>query len=181
VDIQYWGNLHAREATDTPLGVLRIQVHLEKEHLKEALWLGWQGPAWPADGLWRCYQWRWPVEPSIRWRKEQLHWTLPRFQDAETWDRWSMVVSLAQWMVYLARPLVGDHPLPWQKGQRKLTPGRVRRGLGALFTQISTPARPCKRPGKSPGWAEGRLRTRPARHPVVKKGPKKPKSRLKAA
>jgi len=59
------------------------------------------------------------VEPSIRWRKEQLHWTLPRFQDAETWDRWSMVVSLAQWMVYLARPLVGDHPLPWQKGQRK--------------------------------------------------------------
>lgn len=181
VDIRYWGNLHAREAADTPFGVLRLQVHLERERPPEALWLAWQGPAWPADVLWRYYQLRWPIEPSIRWRKEQLHWTLPQFQDAGACERWSMLVSLAQWTLYLARPLVQDQPLPWQKGQPRLTPGRVRRGLGALFTRIGTPARPSKRRGKSPGWAKGRVRRRPARYLVVKKGTKKPKSKRKAA
>ena len=61
-----------------------------------------------------------------------------------------MLVSLAQWMMYLARPLVQDRPLPWQKVQTQLTPGRVQRGLGAIFSQIGTPAGPPKTRGKSP-------------------------------
>lgn len=181
VDLRYWGHLHAREAADTPFGVLRLQVHLEREHPPEALWLGWQGPAWPLAVLWHYYQLRWPIEPSIRWRKEQLHWTLPQFWDAEACERWSTLVTLAQWMLYLALPLVQDQPLPWQRKQANLTPGRVRQGLGSLFTQIGTPAAPCKPRGKSPGWPKGRVRSRPARYPVVKKGTKKPKARRKAA
>jgi len=181
VELRYWSDLHAREASDTPFGVLQAQVHLEKEHPPAPLWLGWQGPAWPAELLWRCYQWRWPVEPSIRWRKEQLHWTLPQFQSQETCQRWTMLVTLAQWVLYLALPLVRNRPLPWQKGQRELTPGRVRRGLGALFLQIGTPVAVCQRRGKSPGWAKGRVRTRPPRYSVVKKGPKKGNTGRKAA
>ena len=30
--------------------------------------------------LWRGYQHRWPVEPGIRFRKQYLYWTVPRFQ-----------------------------------------------------------------------------------------------------
>jgi hypothetical protein len=153
------------------------------------LWLGWQGPAWPAYVLWRYYQLRWPIEPSIRWRKQQLYWTMPQFQSAQASERWTMLVSLAQWMMYLARPLVQDRPLPWQKTQSssepveptELTPGRVQRGLGAIFTQIGTPAGPPKTRGKSPGWPKGRPRDRPERHPVVRKGPKRAKSRRKVA
>jgi len=181
VELRYWGDLHARQAPDTPFGVLQAQVHLEKERPPAPLWLAWQGPAWPAELLWRSYQQRWPVEPSIRWRKEQLHWTLPQFQSQEACDRWTMLVTLAQWTLYLARPLVQNRPLPWQKGQRELTPGRVRRGLGALFLQIGTPVAVCKERGKSPGWAKGRVRSRPTRYPVVKKGPKKGKASRKAA
>jgi hypothetical protein len=181
VDIRYWSGLHDRKAPDAPLGVLRIGVHLEKEHPPDALWLGWQGPAWPAEALWRYYQWRWPIEPSIRWRKQKLHWTMPQFQSEGACERWSMLVSLAQWLIYLARPLVWDRPLPWQKVQAELTPGRVQQGLGGLFAQIGTPARPSKRRGKSPGWAKERHRRRPTRYPVVKKGAKKPKSSRKAA
>jgi hypothetical protein len=179
VDIQYWGNLHARQAVDTPFGVLRVCVHLEKERPSQPLWLGWQGPAWSAYALWRCYQLRWPIEPSIRWRKQRLHWTMPQFQSPEASDRWTMLVSLAQWMTYLARPVVEDSPLPWQKALSELTPGRVQQGLGAIFTQIGTPAGPPKTRGKSPGWPKGRPRDRPVRYPVVRKGSKRPKSRRK--
>lgn len=181
VDIQYWSNLHARQAADTPLGVLRVGVHLERERPPEALWLGWQGPAWPAYVLWRYYQMRWPIEPSIRWRKQQLYWTLPQFHTPEASERWTMLVSLAQWMIYLARPVIEDNPLPWQRAQSDLTPGRVQKGLGGLFSQIGTPAGPPKTRGKSPGWPKGRPRDRPERHPVVRKGPTRPKSRRKAA
>ena len=181
VEIQYWGKLHARQAPDTPFGVLRAGVHLERERPPEALWLGWQGPVWPAYVLWRYYQMRWPIEPSIHWRKQQLYWTLPQFQSAQASERWTMLVSLAQWMMYLARPVIEDNPLPWQRAQSDLTPGRVQKGLGAIFSQIGTPAGPPKARGKSPGWPKGRPRDRPERHLVVRKGPKRPKSRRKAA
>ena len=181
VEIQYWSELHARQASDTPFDVLRVKVHLEKECPPQALWLAWQGPAWPVYALWRCYQLRWPIESSIRWRKQQLHWTMPQFRSPEASDRWTILVSLAQWMMYLARPVAQDKPLPWQKAQSDLTPGRVQQGLGGIFTQIGTPAGPPKTRGKSPGWPKGRPRDKPVRYPVVRKGPKKPKPRRKAA
>lgn len=181
VEIQYWSNLHARQAGDTPFGVLRVDVHQEKERPNQPLWLAWQGPAWPADLLWRYYQLRWTIEASIRWRKQQLYWTQPRFGGLAAVDRWTVLVTLAQWMLYLARAVVADQPQPWQKAQSDLTPGRVQRGLGAIFTQIGTPAGSPKTRGKAPGWPRGRPRARPTRYPVVLKGPKKPKIRRKAA
>ena len=96
-------------------------------------------------------------------------------------DRWTMLVTLAQWQLYLARELVVDAPLPWQKPQASLTPGRVQQGLGPLFTQFSTPALAPKRRGTSPGWPQGLPRTRPERHSVVKKVKKPPGKRCKAA
>jgi hypothetical protein len=116
------------------------------------------------------------VEPSIRFRKQYLHWTLPRFQEPERCDRWTMLVNVAQWQLFLARDLVTDNPLPWQPAQEQLTPERVLQGLGGLFRQIDTPAVPPQTRGKSPGWPKGRSRTRPERHPVVKKAKKKAKA-----
>ena len=181
VEIHYWKDLHALQAADTPFSVLRVQVHLDKERPPDALWLAWQGPALPADVIWRYYQLRWPIESSIRWRKQHLHWTMPQFRSAQACDRWTMLVSLAQWMIFLARPAVKDQPLPWQKVQPELTPGRVIQGLAGLFSQIGTPAVPPKTRGKSPGWPKARPRARPQRYPVVRKGPKRRKSRHKAA
>ena len=173
VKVRLWHGLHAREDASTVFSVLCIETHLERDHPPQPLWLGWIGPDLPADELWRCYQHRWPVEPSIRWRKQQLHWTLPQFHQPQVGDRWTHLVTLAQWMLYLARPLVADQPLPWQPVQQstQLTPGRVQLGLGAVFARIGTPAAPPQPRGKSPGWLKGRKRSRPIRHPVVKKGP----------
>jgi hypothetical protein len=86
-------------------------------------------------------------------------------------------------MLYLARPLVADQPLPWQAPQSpgKLTPGRVQHSLAPVFAQIGTPVAPPQTRGKSPGWPKGRKRTRAKRYAVVKKGTAAAKSARKAA
>lgn len=193
VEIRYWPDLHAKAAADTPLGVIRVQVHLERERPPEPLWLAWkEPPKAPREGktpsispstlpnsslaetLWRTYALRWGIEPSIRWRKQDLGWTLPQLRTKEAGDRWTRLVTLAQWELYLARSLVSDAPLPWQKPQTVPSPSRVQRRLGSLFGEIGTPALKPQLRGKSPGWPKGRKRSRPKRYSVVCKHPKPP-------
>ena len=104
--------------------------------------------------------------------KHRLSWTLPRFQQAERGDRWTTLVDLACWQLFLACDLVQNQPLPWQKPQTELTPVRVLQSRGGLFAPIETPASPPQTRGKSPGWPQSRSRTRPQRYPVVKRGKK---------
>ena len=47
-----------------------------------------------------------PDEPSIRFRKEHLHWTLPQTRTVEAAELWTMIVTLAQWFLFLARDIV---------------------------------------------------------------------------
>lgn len=186
VELRRWNGLHAKEAADTPFAVVRVAVHAEREKPPAPLWLAWQAPAgWTGEEpsveqLWRWYGGRYGIEASFRWRNQELHGRLPRLQSNEAGDRWNLLVTLGQWLLYLARGVVLDDPLPWQKPQAELSPSRVQRGLGSLFAQIGTPAVLPQTRGKSPGWPKGRERTRPARHPVVKKTPKKAKTRRKA-
>jgi len=86
-------------------------------------------------------------------------------------DRWTELTSTACWMIFLARPIIEDMPLPWQKPQQGLTPQRVQQSIRPIFALIGSPARPPKRRGKAPGWPHGRRRTPKKRYPVVKKHP----------
>lgn len=182
VRLRRWDGLHARADANTVFSVILVETHLERDKPCKPFWLGYQYPAHQAPkesglkDLWYGYQHRWPVEPSIRFRKQHLYWTLPRFQTPERCDRWTMLVNIAQWELFLARDLVQDKPLPWQPAQEKLTPERVRQSLAGLFSQIETPADPPQTRGNSPGWPKGRSRTRPERHKVVKKTQNKPKT-----
>jgi len=175
VRLRRWDNKHARQDADTWFSVILVETHLERENPPAPFWLGYQPPPHqapshqPLQDVWHWYQYRWPVEPSIRFRKQYLHWALPRFQQPAYCDRWTMLVGVAQWQLLLGRELVMDNPLPWQPPQHKLTPERVLQGFGSLFRQIGTPAAPPQTRGKSPGWLKGRQRTRPERHRVVKK------------
>ena len=182
VRLRRWDGLHAREEATTVFSVILVETHLEREKPSKPFWLAYLPPPGQepqehaVSDLWGWYQHRWPVEPSIRFRKQYLHWTLPRFQNPTCCDRWTRLVSLAQWQLFLARDLVQDQPLPWQPKQEKLTPERVQQSLAGLFQQIGTPARAPQPRGKSPGWPKGRPRTRRKRHPVVKKGKNKARS-----
>lgn len=173
VELQRWDAVHDADDAPTPFSVVRVAVRQERARPPEPLWLGWVGPAQDVAAIWGYYQARWPIEPSIRARKQELHWTRPALRDAAACDRWSWLVSVAQWELYLARGLVGDRPLPWQRRQPagQLTPARVQAGLGVLFAAIGSPARGPQTRGKSPGWPVGRERRRRTRHAVVTKEP----------
>ena len=178
VKLERWNDLHGKNDADVPIDVTRASIHLEKDKPPKPLWLAWQAPAsMPRDLVvdaklvWQAYVHRWPVEPGIRFRKQRLGWTTPQFQHKEIGDRWSWLVALALWLLYLSRPIVEDHPLPWQKSQSQLTPQRVQQSLPLIFAQFGSPARVLKARGKSPGWPKGRRRTPKQRFKVVKKQP----------
>jgi hypothetical protein len=176
VRLERWQGLHEKKGADVPYDVIRACVHLERSKPPAALWLAWLAPKCPpaqitvtAETVWRAYISRWPIEPGIHFRKETLGWTLPRFQTKEAGDRWTELTAIACWIIFLARPIVADRPLPWQKPQPCLTPQRVQQSLRPIFAQIGSPARPPKMRGIAPGWPPGRQRTRKQRHAVVKK------------
>ena len=178
VKLERWNNLHGKNDADVPIDVIRACIHLERDKPPKPIWLAWQAPAFIPNNLevdahviWEAYVHRWPVEPGIRFRKQRLGWTTPQFQHKETGDRWSWLVSLAFWLLFLARPIVEDNPLPWQKPQSKLTPQRVQQSLPLIFAQFGSPARKPKTRGKSPGWPKGKRRTPKQRFKVVKKQP----------
>ena len=79
------------------------------------------------------------------------------------------------WQLWLARDIVADNPLPWQKSQAKMTPGRVAQAMGGVLPAIGTPAVAPKPRGKSPGWTTGKPRNRRIRYPTVKKATTKRK------
>jgi hypothetical protein len=178
VTLQRWNALHGKQDADVPIDVIRASLHLEKDKPHKPIWIGWQAPSEVPENLdldaqviWLAYTHRWPVEPGIRFRKQHLGWTTPQFQHKEIGDRWSWLVALAVWLLFLSRPIVEDHPLPWQQPQAKLTPQRVQQSLPLIFTQVGSPARKPKPRGKPPGWRKGRPRTPKQHFNGVKKQP----------
>lgn len=178
VCLERWCRLHEKKGADVPYDVLRASVHLEREKPPAALWLAWLPPlriptqvTVTVETVWRAYVSRWPVEPSVHFRKETLGWTMPRFQTKEAGDRWTELTALACWMIYLARGIVTDTPFPWQKTQQRLTPQRVQQSLRPIFALIGSPGRPPKMRGKSTGWPQGKPRTPKQRYAVIKKTP----------
>jgi hypothetical protein len=178
VRLERWNGLHGKLDADVPFDIIRASVHLERDKPPKPIWLAWQAPAELPQGvlvnaavIWRAFCHRWPVEPNIRFRKQRLGWCKPQFQDKDTGDRWSWLVALVVWILYLARPIVQDHPFPWQKPQRRLTPQRVQQGLPLIFAQFGSPVRSPKLRGIPPGWPKGRRRSPKQHFKVVKKQP----------
>ena len=79
-------------------------------------------------------------------------------------------MPLVTWQLWLAKDLVRETRLPWQKSLSELTPGRVAQSMLPLLIKIGTPTVAPKCRGKSAGWPTGRPRTQRCRYPVVKKG-----------
>jgi len=124
----------------------------------------------PLSQLWQLYLRRFGVDHWYRFAKQRLHWTLPKLSTPKQCERWSDLMPLMSWELWLARDIVADNPLPWQKSIPKLTPGRVAQSFAGILAAIDTPARPPKQRGKSPGWPQGQSRQPRTRYPLVKKG-----------
>lgn len=174
--LERWNRLHGRRHSNLHFDVIRARVYQERKKPPDPIWLMWQAPAEPPQEIlldalviWSAFLFRWPIEPNIRFRKHTLNWTTPQFHHKETGDRWSWLVALAVWLLFLSRNLVTDQPFPWQKQQEKLTPQRVLQSLSLLFVQFGSPTSLPKLRGIPPGWPKGVPRTRKHRFPVLKK------------
>ncbi len=178
VRLRRWDQLHAKQDAQTVFSVICCEVHLERDNPPKPLWLAYRpapGQDFALEQIWRFFTMRWPIEPAFRFRKRRLHWTIPQLQQTERCDRWTVLVDIAYWMLYLGRDLVQDCRLPWQKPLPILTPGRILQGFEMLFSQIGTPTCSVKMRGKSPGWQTGRKRAPPQRFKTVKRGKKSTK------
>ncbi len=174
VEIDCWNGLHFRETPDIPMMVVRIRrggKNLNAPALK---------PIWLAcllleplslEEIWQVYRRRFGVDHWNRFAKQRLHWTLPELATTEATQRWSDLMPLLTWQLWLARLAVTDNPLPWQKPQpaSSLTPGRVAESFATILAVIGTPAPDPKPRGKSPGWPKGKKRAPRTRYPIVKK------------
>ena len=87
-----------------------------------------------------------------------FHWCLPQLSTAEQAASWSDLMPLISWQLWLARPEVQVHPLPWQKPLKNQTPGRVANAFAAILVAVGTLATEPKPRGKSPGWPKGQKR-----------------------
>lgn len=144
----------------------------ERRRKPKKLWLWWSGEGEPnLDLLWRSYVRRFDVEHGVKTLKSRLGWTTPRVRHPEQADLWTWLVLAAYTQLRLARGIVADRRLPWEKPLpiQKLTPTRVLRSFVTLLPALGTPAAAPKPCGRSPGRPKG-SRSGPAkRYPAVKK------------
>lgn len=186
VNVQVWHGLHPKLTTRGRWGssgpapiirgsVIRVDVeHLPKRScaVKKTLWLWWSGPGEPDLNLcWRAYLRRFDIEHGFRFVKNTLGWTTPALRTPEQAQRWTWLVVAAYTQLRLARGLVEDMRLPWEKRRdpSRLSPARVRRGFPRLRAQIGTPAHPPKFNKPGPGRPKGTQKPPRTRYPVVKK------------
>lgn len=185
VHVRAWHDLHPRLGCrghwsdfDQPPIVAGTIVRVDVQHLpkptsrtKKTLWLWVAGPEPDLDVCWRAYLRRFDIEHTFRFAKNTLGWTTPSVRTPEQADRWTWLVIAAYTQLRLARALVTDHRLPWERRAKpgKLTPARVRRGFRRTAATLGTPASPPKPSKAGPGRPKG-SRTGPRkRYPAVKK------------
>jgi DDE superfamily endonuclease len=148
------------------------------------MWL-WASAPDPAPdeiaALWQAYLRRFDIEGMFRFFKSQLGWDKAMLRDPAAADRWTWIIIACYAQLCLARDLVADTRLPWQRPQPAttaapvMTPGRVRAGFRGARQMAGTPASNAK-PGKpGPGRPPGSKNKAPApRHPAGKPAPEQP-------
>ena len=157
--------------------LLLVEVSRLPQHTREpqALWLWWHAPGDTLlpdlDRAWRAYVRRFDLEHTFRFLKQTLNWTLPRVRHPEQADRWTWLVVAAYTQLRLARVLVADQRLPWERPlpPGRLTPVRVRRAFSPLLATLGSPANAPKPCGRSPGRPKGALSGRAPRYPAQTK------------
>jgi hypothetical protein len=188
VEVRCWSGLHGRVAQRPGKGVGRGRgphqplvngwvVRVTLDHTSnqarplKPLWLWYAGPNPPDPQLvWRAYVHRFDVEHTLRFCKERPGWDRARVRTPQQMDRWTWVVLAAYTQLRLARGLIADRRLPWERPRPPgyLTPWRVLRGFGDLVGMLGTPASAPQPHGRSPGRPKGRCSGPAPRFPALK-------------
>ncbi|MGB3265418.1 MAG: NF041680 family putative transposase [Microcoleus sp.] len=172
VRVSQWLDLHFYRAAQQRVNLILVERMnlMSNGQPFPPLWLAWVGErTLPLETVWFKYLRRFGVDHWYRFAKQRLHWTLPNLRTPEQSERWSDLMPLMSWQLWLARDLVIENRLPWQSATINLSPGRVAQSMLWLLVDIGTPAKLPKQRGKSPGWEKGKVRTKAPCYPTVKK------------
>ena len=170
--INKWEQLHFRTAASEHLSLIQVErIKPSKSgQASRPLWLVWVGEQFlPLEQIWSQYARRFYLEHWYRLAKQRLHWTLPNLSSPEQSQRWSHLMPLMTWQLWLAKDLVERHCLPWQSQQSNLTPQRVAQSMFSLLVEMGPPACVPKAREKSPGWPKGYPRAKRTTYPLVRK------------
>lgn len=184
VKVRQWNNFHFYRAASQSVNLILVEriKPMSNGQMFPPLWLAWVGERkLPLAKVWLQYLRRFSVDHWYRFAKQRLHWTLPNLRTPEQSQRWSDLMPLMSWQLWLAKDLVVENRLPWQAATINLTPGRVAQSMISVLVEIGTPAQSPKPRGKSPGWVKGNIRTKPPRYPTVKKRASRAKKSPKVA
>jgi hypothetical protein len=114
--LQMWHSLHLRQAATQVLSLIRVERLTSCATPLKPFWLIWVGLESPSLNIvWQQYLRRFVIDHWYRFAKQRLHWALPQLATPEQSERWSDLMPLLTWQLWLARPEIQDCPLPWQK------------------------------------------------------------------
>jgi hypothetical protein len=136
----------------------------------QGLWLAYLGTSRPALATLGLIDLRrFAIEHWSRFSKQRLHWTHPQLSLTPATERWSLLMILMSWQLWLARNDCTDAALPWQSPQDKMAPGRVAQAFPSILLEIGTPAKSPNPRGTSPGRALGEQPEPRTHYPTVRK------------
>ena len=148
VRVRAWHNLHprlhsrGRWAGDSLPPIVRGSVvRVDVERLpkpssranNKTLWLWWSGPGQPDLELClHAYLHRFDIEHTYRFVKNTLGWTTPSLRTPEQADRWTWLIVGAYTQLRIARGIVADLRLPWERPRDPESSPRPGSGEGSL-------------------------------------------------
>jgi len=177
MQIDVWQSLHDQHAADLSFAVIRVTAARLPRHDRppKPLWLVWIGGPLPTDlfDLWHWYRCRFIIEHGFRFAKQDLGWTHVRPMAPESADRWTWLLVMVFWQLWLGRLNIADRRLPWESPSSTTgpSPGRVRRAFAGLLARVGTPVRPPQPRGNSPGRQPGQCPGPRSRFPVARRTP----------
>jgi len=181
--IELWQGLHFYEAAHCSFPLLKVSTYTAdgQPRFKRPLWLILSGRRQLSAEQARTVYLRRPVSEHLnRFFKQRLLFEAAQMGSVEQDERWSKVVGLAYWNLYVNRDTIKRSVRPWERykpappADQPATPSQARRDFARLLPELGTPARPPQPRGKSPGRAKGYHPQPRKRFPVVYKGKKQP-------
>lgn len=192
-----WRSKKGHNMHDKPLDILSVEVRdatSGKALYKNPLWLGMMGvrkDQVTAEMFHESYGHRYDIEPAFRIEKQHL--MLGKYQplNVRHFDNWLLIVLLSFWLLFTASDEVEYVPKKWQQyplGEaeqkrqqaKRWSPAQTKKAAQRLFcTFDQAPFMPqtCK---KGKGRQKGDTQVPRPRFPVVKKGTKMQKIKLKS-
>lgn len=182
VVIEVWEEMHFKKAPHCPFTLVKVTTYNADGQLrfKRPVWLIVSGHRrLPAKQARKAYRRRPVGEHLFRFVKRHLLFEAAQMGSVEQDERWSTVVGLAYWNLYVNRDIVGRSVRPWERYKpippvgQPASPSQARRSFGRLLPELGTPASAPRPRGKSPGRAKGDRPQPRKRFKVVYKGKKR--------